>query len=265
MKTVIILILGIAAGGCNLGTQTAQTGIDSNTTPAVTKTLTDSSVIPSSTPDATEVPCSAPADWHVYIIQRGDTLSSIANRAETSVQELTEKNCLSNPDQLTVGQVIAVPRAIHAVEQNAAVVTLRFRGLAFDYPSGWHRTNFDVNAGWVGSVPFDELPPLAAAWPPEMAAVAFSAVPLEFVAENAEAWAIRAVQDYTNAERFQVKSGPQPVRFGGDLSGYQIEVNGPGAPFIEIFFIIDGQPISILAQGNRVLGESVLGTLRLES
>ncbi|HJX37374.1 MAG TPA: LysM peptidoglycan-binding domain-containing protein [Anaerolineae bacterium] len=45
----------------------------------------------------------------VYVVQRGDTLSAIAGRFQTTVQNLVQMNGLSNPNLIAVGQRLAVP------------------------------------------------------------------------------------------------------------------------------------------------------------
>jgi putative lipoprotein len=54
--------------------------------------------------------CRVRTDWPVYVVQRGDTLFSIAQRTGSTVGELTFANCLSNPNNITVGQRLHVPR-----------------------------------------------------------------------------------------------------------------------------------------------------------
>lgn len=51
-----------------------------------------------------------PAGWISYTVQRGDTLSSIAARSGSSVQELTAINCIVNPRIIRAGTVLFVPR-----------------------------------------------------------------------------------------------------------------------------------------------------------
>jgi LysM repeat protein len=45
----------------------------------------------------------------VYVVQRGDTLSTIAARHQTNVQTLVQMNGLINPNLIVVGQRLAVP------------------------------------------------------------------------------------------------------------------------------------------------------------
>ncbi len=51
-------------------------------------------------------PDSNGAEYGSYTVQSGDTLSKIAARHQTSVNELMQANGLSNPDQIRVGQVL---------------------------------------------------------------------------------------------------------------------------------------------------------------
>lgn len=64
---------------------------------------------PARAPTATSRPrCYVRTDWFIYIVQRGDTLSSIARRVNTSVQDLMRGNCLVS-DLILAGQQLRVP------------------------------------------------------------------------------------------------------------------------------------------------------------
>jgi hypothetical protein len=56
------------------------------------------------------VNCGVRSDWPVYIVQRGDTLSRIAQRVGSSTAELAQGNCLNNVNVIEVGQQLRVPR-----------------------------------------------------------------------------------------------------------------------------------------------------------
>lgn len=68
-------------------------------------------VTATSAPVNTVAPVCAPrSDWNfAYIVQAGDTLSRIAQASGISLAELQQGNCIANPNQLQVGQVIRVP------------------------------------------------------------------------------------------------------------------------------------------------------------
>ena len=46
----------------------------------------------------------------LYVVQRGDTLSAIAVRHQTTVQQLVQMNGITNPNFIAVGQRLAVPQ-----------------------------------------------------------------------------------------------------------------------------------------------------------
>ncbi len=55
-------------------------------------------------------PCVLRNDWPTYVVVRGDTLSGIARRTNSTVAELTAANCLSDANLLFAGQVLRIPR-----------------------------------------------------------------------------------------------------------------------------------------------------------
>lgn len=65
-------------------------------------------IIPTGTAPA---PPSEPVAGGTYVVNRGDTLSSIAARYGTTVNDLVAANGLWNPDLIYVGQVLKVPGA----------------------------------------------------------------------------------------------------------------------------------------------------------
>jgi LysM repeat protein len=73
----------------------------------LTPTLT-----PSSAAALAEPPCVPRRDWTPYTVQAGETLFSLARRAQISLAELARANCLSDPSRLASGTVIYVPRPL---------------------------------------------------------------------------------------------------------------------------------------------------------
>ncbi len=63
------------------------------------------------TPTPTTTPgCQPRDDWKLrYTVQRDDALARIAQTYSTSVDQLAEGNCLSDPNLIRVGQVLRVP------------------------------------------------------------------------------------------------------------------------------------------------------------
>jgi LysM repeat protein len=64
--------------------------------------------VPSFKPTSTSVPCFPPFNWAIYIVQPGDTLSSIAVRYGISLYTLMRANCLSTT-YIYYGQALSVP------------------------------------------------------------------------------------------------------------------------------------------------------------
>ncbi|HLV36135.1 MAG TPA: Gmad2 immunoglobulin-like domain-containing protein [Spirillospora sp.] len=54
--------------------------------------------------------CAPRTDWPIYVVVRGDTLSSIARRVGSTTAELAQANCINNVNIIEVGQAIRVPR-----------------------------------------------------------------------------------------------------------------------------------------------------------
>jgi len=83
--------------------------------PAYTATLVVSKLEAAPTPRATATStaaCTMRTDWFEYTVVRGDTLFSIAQRSDSSVEELAAGNCLDEPTQIAVGQRLYVPNPI---------------------------------------------------------------------------------------------------------------------------------------------------------
>jgi len=84
-------------------TATATATIEPGVTPSLTATPT-----PSSTPSATPTVCPVPIGWQRYIVNAFDTLGSIAQKFNISVDQLAQANCLTE-EVVTYGQAIYVP------------------------------------------------------------------------------------------------------------------------------------------------------------
>jgi LysM repeat protein len=65
--------------------------------------------------------CPQAAGWIAYTVQTGDSISLLAERTGTTVQELIAANCLANADVINVGQVIYLPSAPAAVVPSPVV------------------------------------------------------------------------------------------------------------------------------------------------
>ncbi len=64
----------------------------------------------------TPVPCGPPNWWVRYVVQPGDTLSSLAARTGTTVYAIMQANCMDNT-YLTAGRTIYLPRYPYTLPQ----------------------------------------------------------------------------------------------------------------------------------------------------
>jgi len=87
-------------------------------TPTPTPTASPTSVLPTPTPTIsptsapptpTPTPSPTPGGEVIYIVQPGDTLSSIAQRFGTTVAAIVAANDIANPDLIWVGQRLIIP------------------------------------------------------------------------------------------------------------------------------------------------------------
>lgn len=91
--------------------------------------------------------CAVRGDWPTYVVAAGDTLSQIARRANTTVDELMTANCLADPDRLYSGQILHVPQAIEADPLLTPIPHpwIRYYSalyqVSFNHPANWRDTS----------------------------------------------------------------------------------------------------------------------------
>ncbi len=132
-----LAFLSLAAMACTLGTLPAtSTPAPTATRSAPTATATEAPATATSAPptasrsdnagnqDAKLDPCVPPSGWIGYWVQRGDTVNALALRTYSKAADLIRANCLANPNQLTTGQLIYLPRnPLPPTPTNTAVPT----------------------------------------------------------------------------------------------------------------------------------------------
>jgi LysM repeat protein len=123
IRTILSLaLIPVFAAACRLQpieeaaviTEAATFTAAPSNTPAPTITL-QPTIAASSTnrPVSTAiVPACVPShpEWPSYTIRAGDTLGNIASRSGTTVDTLVSTNCIANPNIITVGTTLRVPR-----------------------------------------------------------------------------------------------------------------------------------------------------------
>lgn len=112
---VTLFVLVLASTACSIGgSLPTPTSIAVQPTvaqpPAETATTT---LAPTPTDQSVPVPlsgnCTPRTEWQSYTVVSGDTLSNIAARTGTTVNDLVTANCLANSNVLLVGQQLRVP------------------------------------------------------------------------------------------------------------------------------------------------------------
>lgn len=55
--------------------------------------------------------CPMPPNWIQYTVEAGDSIGALADATGTTIQDIVNANCLTDPDTLFTGQVIYLPRS----------------------------------------------------------------------------------------------------------------------------------------------------------
>ncbi len=106
----------VTATATNTPTATATATL--TLTPTLTQIPTQVSgiILPTAVPIMEFVPtrtpavCGRPENWRAYVVQKGNTLYSIARSVGSTIAELRDVNCLTNASFLSIGQVLYVPQ-----------------------------------------------------------------------------------------------------------------------------------------------------------
>ncbi|MCC6801589.1 MAG: LysM peptidoglycan-binding domain-containing protein [Anaerolineae bacterium] len=121
----LLLLLGgaVFALACNLTTtpptptaRPAQpTATGSSAAPTLFASITPlpglgGGVSPTQPPSNTTCP-STPPNWIPYTVEAGDSIGALATATSTTIQDIVNANCLTDPDTLFTGQVIYLPRS----------------------------------------------------------------------------------------------------------------------------------------------------------
>ncbi len=93
-------------------------------TPAPTSTPQRTNVVVQNPPPAVIPNCTPRRDWPIYTVVAGDRLSSIARNVGSTVNDLAAANCLSDPNRITTGQQLRVPRVPAPAPGNAGYVVV---------------------------------------------------------------------------------------------------------------------------------------------
>ncbi len=126
-KFGLMIVMGIGMimtlTACNLNAPDDASDEDSNTDTAIataTPTISepsgnrpdifDDNNSTGNITDTDNEACQPRLDWSVYTVQPGDTLTSIAERSGTTIEDLVAGNCLDDANLIDRGQELRVPR-----------------------------------------------------------------------------------------------------------------------------------------------------------
>ena len=96
-----------------VATSTARPSVAPTGTPGISPTpggTPGASPTPGGTPTPVPSPTPEPSPFEEYTVQQGDSLSSIAQQFGTTADELARINSITDPNSLSVGQKLQVPR-----------------------------------------------------------------------------------------------------------------------------------------------------------
>lgn len=281
-----IICLSFALFACNLG-QAETASLDTVDTPPAAITLTSSNVavattVPNSSESAanptlnptTPAACTPQSDWETYTVQPGDTLTAIASRTNSTVDELVAANCLDDADNIRRGQDLFVPvlpgapqaGTPPAVDASNTVVLDLGIGLVLNYPAAWDFQPYSGSdvGGIIRNFPPEDEPPLAAGWPPEYVSVSISQIADEFASDDMETWIQQIVDGTNESDRRRITGGPFSQTLPSGLQTVRLDTAGGGPPAQTYHFITDdGANIAISVNGvSPQLAEDVINSIR---
>ena len=101
-----------------------------------------------------EKPVSTEKSWKNYVIKKGDTLSEIASRFGTTVNELANKNGIKNPNLIYAGTTILVPSEEKGTNEIIYIVQAgdNLSKIAQKYNTTWQKI-YEKNKATIGSNP----------------------------------------------------------------------------------------------------------------
>jgi LysM repeat protein len=253
-KILLWVVLAVVAG-CNLsvGAPSAEE------TPPPTTPLEVVSVTATSQPAPTNTPiptaCTPRADWgFTYIVQSGDTLADIAGRANTNALAVAQGNCLSNPDDIDVGQQLRLPQTPVSDPIPSAYSTftdsLPGLGITFEYPVDWavlDNPNNLLMQGTDGSA-FEII-----------YSDAGQTIPIEAVANQCKT----AGACIGN----RVVTGEAGITLPSGLTGYRLDLSAGtdagSTPMVMVFMVVNNRNLSVRGFGDLTIFNTILNSLRL--
>lgn len=112
----------------NTPTPTNTPTTTATTAPGITPSPQPPTDFPTDTPSPVPTICAVREDWvGLYTIQRGDTLSRVAQRFNLSLEALQAGNCIDDPNLIKAGQVLYLPADVFLTTPNAPLGSFEYR------------------------------------------------------------------------------------------------------------------------------------------
>lgn len=264
---IVLALLALPALACSFGARTAPTPTfappPTDIPPLVVIDARDDDPVPTSTPmrtaqtntntnSSSTANCVIRNDWVAYIVVTGDTLSKLAQRTGTTAAALTQANCLANPNLISVGQVLRLPRAplpptvTPTLAPSMQTYGDPVEGYAFDYPNGVNvqKSQYYTVVQASNGVLLLEFHPTYS-----------SDLTLDqYIAEWKNAGAGGANLTIISEQPITLPSGVPVVRM--------ILQRQDGTSFVHYWVIVRGRYMTVYGGNNYALADSILYTLR---
>ncbi|MCS6835183.1 MAG: LysM peptidoglycan-binding domain-containing protein [Anaerolineae bacterium] len=261
-----LLILSVLA--CNLGTQANITNQPAPTrTPSGAGGLDFNAPTPSTGPNAGALSvqgCSVVITGQRYRVQRGDSLTAIANRFGVALDDLVAANCIDNPNRIRVGQELIIPdsRSSSADDTNLQTYRQDALGFAFDAPLSWFYTPYsESEGGLVGTYRLEETPSEANRWTPDMVSLAFIPIPAQ-QARNLDDWVAAALATLRATQSVTLVGQPQAEKIGA-FEAIKVATLTNGVPITYYYALINNRNVVFEARGTQTPQlRAVLASLR---
>ncbi len=106
---LLVCLLALLVSACNL-TTARPTPTPQPTTPPRPQETPRPDVTPIVVTGENGELCIIPEGWVRYVIEVGDSMGLLASQTDSSIAEITQANCLADPNDLFVGQELYLPR-----------------------------------------------------------------------------------------------------------------------------------------------------------
>ena len=266
-----------------LATATLPENIDSLDRPS------DSQTSATSTP----INCDLQDNWDTYIVQRGDSIARIASVTGSTIDELTEANCLENPNRINIGQELYVPNApisptllptsrpsptesvavsTEATQEPTADFSVAINktfaseiGFGLEFPFDWFVTESRTTAvenAIITSFEYtlgDEIPQNQ--WTEDRVSITVTV----FKDENEDSlsdWTETLVEQFEKASNISEVLAPVALQVEGDFEGQSIDyVTSDDTVVRNYYFIINKHKVQLNIGGNFDLAVPVVNSL----